>query len=93
MKTNIQPKPNGPHLRGKNVAETCLLATWQASFRRHEFYSGLVMEQGKSCRDEEAQGKGTNRGDACKPNNEDLYEIGLSHSSDEAPVMRVERRG
>jgi hypothetical protein len=39
--------------RRRNVAGTCLLATWQASQRRHEFYSGLVMEQGKSCRDEE----------------------------------------
>jgi hypothetical protein len=38
-------------LRRRNVAETCLLATWQTSYRRHEFYSGLVMEQGKSCRD------------------------------------------
>jgi hypothetical protein len=66
VKTNIQSKPIGQCCRERNVAETCLLATWLTSYRRHEFYSGLVMEQGKSCRDEETQGKGTSRGTTCE---------------------------
>jgi hypothetical protein len=29
-----------------SIAETCLLAIWQASFRRHELYSGFITELG-----------------------------------------------
>jgi hypothetical protein len=48
------------------VAVTCLPATWKASLRRHDFYSGLIMELGKSCRYEETQGKGTSRENTCE---------------------------
>jgi hypothetical protein len=72
---------------------TCLLATWLTSYRGHEFYSGLIMELGKSCRNEETQGKGTSQGLLVRPNTDVLQDGGLSRSSDEAPVMGVERRG
>ena len=32
----------------KNVAVTCLLATWQPSLSWHDSYLGLFMEHGKS---------------------------------------------
>ena len=48
------------------------------------------MEQGKSYKD--AKGKAQAGKTPVRPNTDDLYEIGLSHSSDEAPVMGVERR-
>ena len=49
------------------------------------------MEQGKSYKD--AKGKAQAGQTSVRPNTDDLYETGLSHSSDEAPVMGVERRG
>jgi group II intron reverse transcriptase/maturase len=48
------------------------------------------MEQGKSYKD--AKGKAQAGQTPVRPNTDDLYEIGLSHSSEEAPVMGVERR-
>jgi group II intron reverse transcriptase/maturase len=48
------------------------------------------MEQGKSYKD--AKGKAQAGQTSVRPNTDDLYELGLSHSSDEAPVMGVERR-
>jgi group II intron reverse transcriptase/maturase len=48
------------------------------------------MEQGKSYKD--AKGKAQAGKTPVRPNTDDLYEIGLSHSSVEAPVMGVERR-
>ena len=51
------------------------------------------MELGKSCRNGEAQGKGTSLGQLVRPNTDVLQDGGLSRSSDEAPVMGVERRG
>jgi hypothetical protein len=51
------------------------------------------MELGKSCRNEETQGKGTSQGLLVRPNTDVLQDGGLSRSSDEAPVMGVERRG
>jgi len=48
------------------------------------------MEQGKSYKD--AKGKAQAGKTPVRPNTDDLYEIGLSHSSEEAPVMGVERR-
>ena len=47
------------------------------------------MEQGKSYKD--AKGKAQAGKTPVRPNTDDLYEIGLSHSSEEAPVMGVER--
>ena len=77
-------------LRRRSVADTCLLATWQASLRRHEFYSGLFMEQRKSYKN--AKGKAQAGETPVRPNTDVLYDVGLSHSSDEASVMGVERR-
>ena len=48
------------------------------------------MEQGKSYKD--AKGKYQAGQTPVRPNTDDLYEIGLSHSSEETPVMGVERR-
>ena len=48
------------------------------------------MEQGKSYKD--AKGKAQAGQTSVRPNTDDLYETGLSHSSEEAPVMGVERR-
>ena len=49
------------------------------------------MEQGKSYKD--AKGKAQAGQTSVRLNTDDLYETGLSHSSEEAPVMGVERRG
>jgi group II intron reverse transcriptase/maturase len=87
---DILSKPSGLFCRGISAAETCLLAAWQASYRRHEVYSGLVMEQRKSYKN--AKGKAQAGETLVRPNTDVLYEFGLSHSSDEAPVMGVERR-
>ena len=48
------------------------------------------MEQGKSYKN--GKGKAQAGQTSVRPNTDDLYEIGLSHSSYEAPVMGVERR-
>jgi hypothetical protein len=48
------------------------------------------MEQGKSYKN--GKGKAQAGQTSVRPNTNDLYEIGLSHSSEEAPVMVVERR-
>ena len=48
------------------------------------------MEQGKSYKN--GKGKAQAGQTSVSPNTDDLYEIGLSHSSEEAPVMGVERR-
>ena len=49
------------------------------------------MEQGKSYKD--GKGKAQAGQTPVRPNTDDLYETGLSHSSDETPVMGLERRG
>jgi RNA-directed DNA polymerase len=48
------------------------------------------MEQGKSYKD--AKGKAQAGETPVRPKTDDLYELGLSHSSEEASVMGVERR-
>ncbi len=48
------------------------------------------MEQGNSYKD--GKGKAQAEQTSVRPNTDDLYELGLSHSSDEAPVMGMERR-
>jgi hypothetical protein len=48
------------------------------------------MEQGKSYKN--GKGKAQAGQTSVRPNTDDLYELGLSHSSDEASVMGVERR-
>jgi hypothetical protein len=40
-------KPRHRAVLGIGVAVTCLLATWQALFRRHDFYPGLFVVHGK----------------------------------------------
>jgi len=64
---------------------------WQASCRRHEFYAGFFMEQGKSCKN--AKGKAQAEQTFARLNTDGLQDGGLLRSSDEAPVMGVERRG
>ena len=49
------------------------------------------MEQRKSYKD--GKGKAQAGETPLRLNTDDLYEIGLSHSSDEVSVMGVERRG
>ena len=49
------------------------------------------MEQWKSYKN--GKGKAQAGQTPVRPNTDDLYEDGLSRSSDEAPVMGVERRG
>jgi hypothetical protein len=49
------------------------------------------MEQGKSYKD--AKGKAQTGQTLVRPNTDDLNETGLSHCSEEASVMGVERRG
>ena len=48
------------------------------------------MEQGKSYKN--GKGKAQAGQTPVRPKTDDLYDVGLSHSSDEAPVMGVERR-
>lgn len=62
----------------------------QASWRRHDFYLGLFMEQGKSYKD--AKGKAQAGQTPVRLKTDVLYDGGLSHSSDEVPVMGMERR-
>jgi hypothetical protein len=49
------------------------------------------MEQGKSYKD--ANGKAQAGQTPVRLNTDDFYETGLSHSTEEASVMAVERRG
>ncbi len=73
-----------------NAEATCLFSVWLASFRWHELYPGSVMEFGnlpsnakENVQREQPGGKIPmcwSRG-------------GLTRSSDEIPVMGVERRG
>ena len=49
------------------------------------------MEQRRSYKD--GNGKAQAGKTLVRPNTEALYEFGLSHSSEEVPVMGVERRG
>ena len=48
------------------------------------------MEQGNSYKD--GKGKAQAEQTSVRPNTDDLYELGLSHSSNEVPVMGMERR-
>ena len=49
------------------------------------------MEQGKSYKN--GKGKAQAGKTPVRPNTDVLYDVGLSHSSDEIPVMGMERRG
>jgi hypothetical protein len=49
------------------------------------------MEQGRSYKN--GKGKAQAGQQPVRPNTDDLYEVRLSRSSDETPVMGVERRG
>jgi hypothetical protein len=40
--------PKNLGVSGISIAVTCLLAIWQSSLRRHDFYLGLLLEHGKS---------------------------------------------
>ena len=62
----------------------------QTVYRRHDFYLGLIMEQGKSTKD--VKGKVQEGKAPLRPNTEDLVDGGSNHSSEETPVMGVERR-
>ena len=84
-------KTAGYLCRRRNIADTCLLAIWQTSYKRHDFYSGLFMEQRKSCKNE--KGKAQAGETLVRLNTEDLQDGGLLRSSVETPVMGVERRG
>ena len=74
-----------------SVAVICLLATRQASRRRHELYLGFQREQRKS----HINAKGTIQAGErpARQNTDVLCDGRLLRSSDEAPVMGVERRG
>lgn len=62
----------------------------QTSFRGHEFYLGLFMEQGKSNNNDKRK---TQVGQTpTRSNSEVLFDGGLNRSSKEASVMEVERR-
>ena len=60
--------------------ETCLRPGWQPVYRRHEFWTGFSMERG-------------NLGQVGSRYRAICHRGGASRSSDEAPVMGVERRG
>lgn len=62
-----------------------------ALFRRHEFYLGLFMEQGKSYKDEKGNVQAGQT--LVRQNTDALYDGELSCSSDETPVMGVEHLG
>ena len=67
-----------------------LLVMGQTSFRGHDFYLGLFMEQGRSnniAKGKKQLGKTTKRSNTII-----LFEVRSVHSSDEAFVMKVERR-
>jgi len=73
-----------------NAEATCLFSVWLASFRWHELYSGLITELGNlSC-----NAKGNVQRE--QPGGRipmSRIRGGLTRSSDEIPVMGVERRG
>jgi hypothetical protein len=70
---------------------TFLLVIRQAVHRRHDFYLDYFMEQGRSTRSDKGT---TQKGKTpLRFNTDDLLEVRLAHSSDEAFVMKVERRG
>ena len=89
-KTHIQTKLPIYYYRRISLADTCLLAIRLALLRGHEFYLGLFMEQGKSYKN--AKGKAQAGQTSARLNTEVLYDGGLGRSSDEAFVMKVERR-
>ena len=62
----------------------------QASYRRHDFYLGLFMEQGKSTKD--SKRKTQVRESLTRSNIEALVDGGLNRISDECSVMEQERR-
>jgi RNA-directed DNA polymerase len=62
----------------------------QTVYRRHEFYSGLIMEQEKSTKDD--KGKTQERETLSRSKTDDLVDGGFNRSSNESPVMGVEQR-
>jgi RNA-directed DNA polymerase len=61
-----------------------------ALYRRHDFYLGLFMEQGKSYKD--VKGNAQAGQTLVRQNTDVLYDGGLSRSSEEVSVMGAERR-
>ena len=72
-----------------SITETCLLVMRQASYRRQDFYLGLITELGKLYSN--AKEKCT-MGTTQRQNIEVLYKDGLIRSSNEVLVMSMERR-
>ena len=73
-----------------STAGTCLLAVRQASFRRHDLYSGLITEPGNlSCNVKGNAQREHPEGRIPMSRNRD----GLTRSSDEVSVMGMEQRG
>jgi hypothetical protein len=62
----------------------------QAAYRRHDFYLGLIMEQGKSTK--AGKGKAQEGKTPLRLNTDDLVDGGSNRSSEESPVMGEERR-
>jgi hypothetical protein len=74
-----------------SIAETCLLAIWQASFRRHELYSGSITELG-NLNSDVLKGKAQ----WAQPRGRipmHCFRGGSARSSDKTSVMGVEQRG
>lgn len=62
----------------------------QTSFRGHDFYLGLFMEQGKSNKDDKRKTQFEQTSE--RSNTEALFDGGLNRSSEEDSVMELERR-
>jgi hypothetical protein len=63
----------------------------QTVYSWHDFYLGLIMEQGRSNKNE--KGKKQVGKTPMRSNTDILFEVRLAHSSKETFVMKVERRG
>ena len=73
-----------------SIAETCLLAVRQASFRRQELYPGLITELGNlTCNEKGNAQREQPGGKIPMSRNRD----GLTRSSVEVSVMEKEQRG
>ena len=73
-----------------SLEETCLPTERQPVFRRHEPIAGFNMERGNLSRDEKGNLQVANK--VTRENTEARPRGGAARSSDEAPVMGVERR-
>src|SRR5713101_3885321 len=85
------PKPGGCHSSGISLGDVLRLPKRHPAWRRREAQSGSCTERENLAGD--AKGKGTSGSNREAESTDAPERGGLPHSSDEAGVMPVERRG